>query len=145
MSRASKVVLGTYLVVANGGLVAPAGTHGVAVAAQMHRVPVLVLTAMIKLTPVYPSTTDLCEFGRLRNPGEVMPLSAVLSAAGQNGDAANWLHVVNSSVDYVPPELIALFVTNDESANKDESGRAYAPCYIYRLLHQLYNPEDYSL
>eukprot|EP01061_Rhynchopus_euleeides_P040775 TRINITY_DN7028_c0_g1_i1.p1 TRINITY_DN7028_c0_g1~~TRINITY_DN7028_c0_g1_i1.p1 ORF type:complete len:421 (+),score=123.92 TRINITY_DN7028_c0_g1_i1:149-1264(+) len=140
MARVSKVLLGTFLVVANGGLVAPAGTHGVAVAAQVHRVPVIVLTAMIKLTPVYPSTTDMGEFGRLRNPAEVMPLSSVLSAVC-DPDAApsNWVQVLSSSVDYVPPEQIALFVTNDDA------GRAYAPYYVYRLLHQLYNPEDSTL
>ena len=140
MARVSKVVMGTYLVVANGGLVATAGTHGVAVAAQVHRVPVIVLTAMIKLTPIYPSTTDLSEFGRLRNPAEVIPLSSVLSAVcGPDAEPSNWVQVLSSSVDYVPPELIALFVTNDDF------GRAYAPSYIYRLLHQLYNPDDSSL
>eukprot|EP01059_Diplonema_ambulator_P036690 TRINITY_DN9265_c1_g2_i1.p1 TRINITY_DN9265_c1_g2~~TRINITY_DN9265_c1_g2_i1.p1 ORF type:complete len:423 (+),score=142.09 TRINITY_DN9265_c1_g2_i1:53-1270(+) len=137
MARVNKVIIGTYLVVANGGLIAPAGTHGVAVAAQVHKVPVIVLSAMIKLTPTYPSTTDLNEFGRLRNPAEVLSFGDVSSASG--GDCANWVSVLNASVDYVPPELIALFVTNDDV------GRAYAPSYIYRLLLQLYNPEDSSL
>eukprot|EP01064_Diplonema_japonicum_P038346 TRINITY_DN9247_c0_g1_i1.p1 TRINITY_DN9247_c0_g1~~TRINITY_DN9247_c0_g1_i1.p1 ORF type:complete len:427 (+),score=85.85 TRINITY_DN9247_c0_g1_i1:64-1281(+) len=137
MGRVNKVIIGTYLVVANGGLVAPAGTHAVAVTAQVHRVPVIVLAAMIKLTPTYPSTTDLCEFGRLRNPSEVLSFGDV--AAASCGDPSKWVSVLNSSVDYVPPELIALFVTNDDV------GRAYAPSYIYRLLLQLYNPEDDSL
>ncbi len=38
--------------------------------------------------------------------------------------------------DYVPPHLISLFVT-------DTGG--YTPAYVYRLLAEYYDKEDYSL
>ncbi len=38
--------------------------------------------------------------------------------------------------DYVPPELISLFVT-------DTGG--YTPSYVYRLLAEYYSREDYTL
>ena len=39
---------------ANGGIVANAGAHLIALAAKEHSVPVIVVSAMYKLTPMYP-------------------------------------------------------------------------------------------
>lgn len=38
--------------------------------------------------------------------------------------------------DYVPPELITLFISNIGGN---------APSYIYRLMSELYHPDDYEL
>lgn len=38
--------------------------------------------------------------------------------------------------DYVPPELITLFISNIGG---------HAPSYIYRLMSELYHPEDHEL
>lgn len=38
--------------------------------------------------------------------------------------------------DYVPPELITLFISNIGGN---------APSYIYRLMSELYHPEDHEL
>lgn len=38
--------------------------------------------------------------------------------------------------DYVPPELITLFISNFGG---------HAPSYIYRLMSELYHPEDHEL
>lgn len=47
-----------------------------------------------------------------------------------------YVHIPNPMFDYVPPELISLFVT-------DTGG--YTPSYIYRLLAEYYTREDYDL
>ena len=46
------------------------------------------------------------------------------------------VHIPNPMFDYVPSELISLFVT-------DTGG--YTPSYIYRLLAEYYTREDYDL
>lgn len=146
MSRISKVVVGTHVVLADGSLVAPAGTRGVAVAASMHSVPVVVCTSLIKLSPQYPPATRLADFGGLRDPGEVLTFDEVTASAGTQqflDPAAPELRLVtvtNARVDYVAPDLVALFVT--DKGETEGGGRSYAPSYVYRLLQQLYNPED---
>lgn len=52
------------------------------------------------------------------------------------GDDETYVHVHNPAFDYVPPELISLFVT-------DTGG--YTPSYVYRLLAEYYSKEDYNL
>ena len=44
--------------------------------------------------------------------------------------------MLNPAYDYVPPELVSLYVTNMG---------AHQPSYIYRLLAEYYAPEDYQL
>ncbi len=53
---------------------------------------------------------------------------------GQDGAVAA-VHAPNPVFDYVPPELISLFVT-------DTGG--YTPSYVYRLLAEYYSREDYT-
>ena len=43
------------------------------------------------------------------------------------------LHVPNPFLDYVPPDLIALFITDIG---------CHCPSYVYRLLTEYYSPED---
>ena len=47
-----------------------------------------------------------------------------------------YTHVPNPTLDYVPPELISLFIT-------DTGG--HTPSYVYRLLAEYYTREDYGL
>ena len=49
---------------------------------------------------------------------------------------SSYVHVPNPTFDYVPPELVSLFVT-------DTGG--YTPSYVYRLLAEYYTREDYAL
>ena len=46
------------LVTANGGLIALAGSQMVALAAKHHSTPVVVLTGLFKLSPLYPHNRD---------------------------------------------------------------------------------------
>tara|TARA_B110001452_G_scaffold137166_1_gene114029 strand:+ start:255 stop:431 length:177 start_codon:yes stop_codon:yes gene_type:complete len=46
------------------------------------------------------------------------------------------VHVANPALDYVPPELVSLFITN--------IGGNHAS-YIYRLLAEYYHQEDHHI
>ena len=102
MSRVNKVVLDTHAVLADGGLVADAGTRSLAKAASMHKTPVVVLSGVYKLSPIYPFNTDaFVEYG---DAGRVIPYG--------EGNLMEKLDLENPLHDYVPPELIDLYITN---------------------------------
>uniref|UniRef100_A0A668RYG3 Translation initiation factor eIF2B subunit beta n=1 Tax=Oreochromis aureus TaxID=47969 RepID=A0A668RYG3_OREAU len=110
MSRVNKVIIGTQTVLANGGLRAINGTHTLALAAKHHSTPLIVCAPMFKLSP------------QVRDYSKVRILSKV--------------NVHCPVFDYVPPELITLFISNIGG---------HAPSYIYRLMSELYHPEDHEL
>ncbi|KAL0485427.1 translation initiation factor eIF-2B subunit bet [Acrasis kona] len=126
MSRVNKVIVGTHSVMANGGLIAPSGTHLVALAAKKKSVPFVVCCGLYKLTPMYPLDQD--SFNDLCNPSEVIPPELY-----NLKDA----HVLNPCYDYVPPELIDLFIMNETGTHN--------PQYIYRVLAEYYDTRDYDL
>lgn len=102
MSRVNKVILDTNVVLANGGLVASAGSKTIAKAANFHRTPVVVLTGVYQLSPENPSDVNsLIEYG-----------DASKVFAYEDGNLVNHLDVENPLHDYVPPELVDLFITN---------------------------------
>lgn len=123
MSRVNKVILGTHSVLANGGLVAAAGTRVIARAAKVHQTPVVVVSGIYKLSPVYPFDTDsLIEYGDASN---VIPY--------QDGDLVDKIDVENPLYDYVPAELVDLYITNLGG---------HAPSYLYRIVSDHYRKED---
>ena len=102
MSRVNKVILGTHVVLANGGLVAAAGAKAIAKAAQVHKTPVVVVTGVYKLSPIYPFDFDsLIEYG---DAGKVFGY--------EEGDLVEKVDVENPLFDYVPAELVDLYITN---------------------------------
>jgi translation initiation factor eIF-2B subunit beta len=102
MSRVNKVILATHSVLANGGLVAAAGAKLIAQAAQAHQTPVVVLTGIYKLSPIYPfDVEELVEWG---DAGRV--------AEYGEGEVVEGVDVVNPCMDYVPPELVDLYISN---------------------------------
>ena len=102
MSRVNKVILAPHSVLANGGLIAAAGTLAIAQAAKVHQTPVVVVSGVYKLSPVYPfDTEELIEYG---DPGKVVGFN--------EGDMVENVEVVNPIFDYVPPELVDLYITN---------------------------------
>ena len=102
MSRVNKVILGTHVVLANGGLVAAAGAKTIAQAARVHRTPVVVVTGVYKLSPIYPFDFEsLIEYG---------DASKVLGY--EDGDLVEKVDVENPLFDYVPAELVDLYITN---------------------------------
>ncbi|RAH45474.1 translation initiation factor eIF2B subunit beta [Aspergillus brunneoviolaceus CBS 621.78] len=126
MSRVNKVILGTHSVLANGGLVASAGTRVIARAAKVHQTPVVVVSGVYKLSPVYPFDFDsLIEYG---------DASKVISY--EDGDLVDQIDVQNPLYDYVPAELIDLYITNLGG---------HAPSYLYRIVSDHYRKEDISV
>ncbi len=114
-----------FSVMANGGLIASSSTHLVALAAKEKSVPVVVCCGLYKLTPLYPLDQD--SFNDRYAPSDIL---------GYEGSLMKSVHAYNPAFDYVPPELVAMFITNDRTHN---------PTYIYRLLAEYYNSADYSL
>lgn len=128
MSRVNKVIIGTHSVLANGGLRAACGAYSVALAAKYCSVPVIVLVPiMYKLSPVYLCNYEQDAFNLLGCTEGVIPFDS---------SAARVAKAYSPIFDYVPPELVTLFISN--------SG-GNAPSYVYRMLSELYHPDDYEL
>lgn len=126
MSRVNKVILSTHSVLANGGLVASVGSLNIAQAAKAHMTPVVVLSGVYKLSPLYPFDLDeLIEYG---DASKVVPY--------EEGDFVAKVDVTNPLTDYVPEGLVDLYITN---------AGGYAPSYLYRIVADHYNDEDLNL
>ncbi|GAV09403.1 hypothetical protein RvY_18950 [Ramazzottius varieornatus] len=125
MSRVNKVIIGTHTVMANGGLKAVNGSHTIALAAKHYSVPLIVCAAMFKLSPQYLGTSDQDAFNKFVTPEDVMNYA--------EGEVLSKVHLVNPVFDYVPPQLVTLFISNIGGN---------APSYVYRLLTELYHPDD---
>ncbi|KAL3424350.1 initiation factor 2 subunit family protein [Phlyctema vagabunda] len=123
MSRVNKVILATHAVIANGGLIAAAGARIIAKAAKVHRTPVIVVSGIYKLSPDYPFEFEsLIEYG---DPGNIISYD--------DGALVDKLEVDNPLFDYVPPDLVDLYITNLG---------AHAPSYLYRIVADHYKAED---
>ena len=128
MSRVNKVILATHSVLANGGLVAAAGAKVIAKAAKMHQTPVIVLSGVYKLSPIYPfNIEELIEYG---------DASKVIPYQERNADWSDRVEVVNPLYDYVPADLVDLYITNLGG---------HAPSYLYRIVADHYNVEDITI
>jgi len=125
MRVVNKVIIGTHAVMANGGLVAHSGGANICAAAKYHSVPVVVLSGLHKLCPLYSFDQDT--FNEHNAPSQIINY--------EEGKIEN-MDVQNPAFDYIPPDLVTLFITN--------SG-GHAPTYIYRLLADSYDPADYNL
>ncbi|ODM98675.1 Translation initiation factor eIF-2B subunit beta [Orchesella cincta] len=121
MSRVDKIVIGTHTVLANGGLKAIAGCHQILLTSKYFNVPVLVLAASYKLSPEYPFSAEMKITNRFVSPEELIDY--------KNGQMIDNVQVYAPVFDYVPPELVSLFIFNMGS---------HAPSYIHRLLHDTY-------
>jgi translation initiation factor eIF-2B subunit beta len=127
MARVNKVIVGTHAVMANGGLISHTGLHMMALAAKHHSVPVVVCSGLYKLCPLYAFDQDT--FQDHNSPAAVLPFN-------ESEDATGIVDVVNPAYDYIPPELVSIFVTNQGG---------HPPTYIYRLLAEYYHLDDYNL
>ncbi|XP_043484849.1 translation initiation factor eIF-2B subunit beta [Leptopilina heterotoma] len=129
MSRVNKVIVSTHTVMLNGGLKAISGTYTVAQAAKHYYVPVMVLLPLYKLSPEYLCLYEQEGFNTYLSPSQgVIPTD--------NIQLMDKIRAYNPAIDYVPPELVTLFISNTGGN---------APSYIYRLLSELYHPDDYEL
>ncbi|XP_074812062.1 translation initiation factor eIF2B subunit beta isoform X3 [Natator depressus] len=74
----------------------------------------------------FPNEED--SFYKFVSPQEVLPFT--------EGEILSKINVHCPVFDYVPPELITLFISNIGGN---------APSYIYRLMSELYHPDDHEL
>ncbi|XP_024974198.1 translation initiation factor eIF-2B subunit beta-like isoform X2 [Cynara cardunculus var. scolymus] len=71
ISRVNMVIVGAHAVMANGGVIAPVGLNMVALAAQRHAVPFVVLAGIHKLCPLYPHNPQVL-LNELKSPSELL-------------------------------------------------------------------------
>lgn len=128
MSRVNKVIVSTHTVMANGGLKAPSGAHTIALAAKYYSVPFIVCAPMFKLSPLYLCSYDQEGFNECVSPESVLPFN--------EGPVASDVRVFNPIFDYVPPDLVTLFISNIGGN---------APSYVYQLVRELYSQDDLQL
>lgn len=132
MARANMVLIGAHAVLANGGMLGVSGSHMVALAAQRHAVPFVVLTGLHKLSPIFPHDPDVT-LNELRSPSELLDFDAIADSLPPDGEGVGPdLHAVNPSLDYVPPQLISLFITD---------GGCFCASYVYRLQKELFGSD----
>jgi translation initiation factor eIF-2B subunit beta len=126
MPKVNKVIIGTRAIMANGGLISYNGVYNVCLCASMFNIPVIVVGGTFKLTPMYPFTHET--FNEFISPDKIY-------TADYKEDISN-IKFNTPAYDYVPSELISLYLTNHGSQN---------PAYIYRLFAELYSQEDYFI
>lgn len=104
MSRINKVILGAHAILANGGMFAISGSLLAATAARAHSTPVVVCAGQFKLTPQW---NLYHEYGALDfgDPSSVLGF--------EEGDLVDKVDVINPLFDYVRPEMIDAYVTNE--------------------------------
>ncbi|KAI0685670.1 eukaryotic translation initiation factor 2B beta subunit [Cytidiella melzeri] len=128
MSRVNKVILGAHAILANGGMFAITGSLLATSAARVHSVPVVVCAGQFKLTPLW---NLYHEFGALdfADPSSVLGFE-------EGRLVGKEVEVVNPYYDYVEPEQVDVFITNDGD---------HPPSSVYRLIKETYDDEDHEL
>jgi translation initiation factor eIF-2B subunit beta len=128
MARVNKVLLSSHAVLANGGLVTSSGANLVAMAAHNNSVPVVCITGMFKLCPMFPHEGQ-------DTLNDLISPSNVLDLAEMGDELLSDVELINPVHDYIKPEHISLYVTNQGS---------FQPSYIYRLLAEYYHMDDWK-
>jgi translation initiation factor eIF-2B subunit beta len=103
MPRVNKVIVGAHAVLANGGMFADVGSLMAATAARAHSTPIIVCTGQFKFTPIW----NLPQYGALdfASPNAVLPFD--------EGELVGQVDILNPMWDYVGPELIDVYITNE--------------------------------
>ncbi|XP_059281339.1 uncharacterized protein LOC132035015 [Lycium ferocissimum] len=135
ISRVNMVIVGVHAVMANGGVIAPVGMNMVALAAQKHAVPFVVVAGIHKLCPSYPHNPEVC-LNDMRSPAELLEFGQFSNCMEFGMDSGAPLQVVNPGFDYVAPELVSLLITDIGGHN---------PSYMYRLISDYYSADDFDL
>ena len=128
MSRVNKVLLPAHAVLANGGLVASSGCNLVALAAAHHNVPVVCVTGMFKLCPMYPHEGQ-------DTLNDLVSPCAVLDYAEMRDELLADVDFLAPIHDYIQPNHISVYVTNMGT---------FQPSFIYRLLAEYYHADDWE-
>jgi translation initiation factor eIF-2B subunit beta len=102
MSGVNKVIVGAHAVLANGGILAHVGAYNLALAASKYSVPFVVVTGLYKLCPMFAFNQDT--FNDQNPPTDVLPFEE---------GCISGLEIENPAYEYIPPEYVTLFVTNE--------------------------------
>uniref|UniRef100_A0A452Y9L5 Translation initiation factor eIF2B subunit beta n=1 Tax=Aegilops tauschii subsp. strangulata TaxID=200361 RepID=A0A452Y9L5_AEGTS len=133
ISRVNMVIVGVHAIMANGGVIAPVGMNMVALAAQRHAVPFVVVAGSHKLCPLYPHNPEVL-LNELKSPSDLLDFGEFSNCMNfSTQDGTPLLNVANPTFDYVPPKLVSLFIT-------DTGG--HSPSYMYRLISEYYSADD---
>lgn len=116
MPRVTKLVLGAHTVLANGGLFALSGTLAGCLAAKAYSKPVVVATGQFKFAPAWNTYHEFAAVD-FQGPGRVLDANAP-----SEGEGAGGVEVVGGYYDYIRPELVNLFVTNESVPLSDVGG-----------------------
>jgi translation initiation factor eIF-2B subunit beta len=122
MQRVDKVILSAHGIMATGGIIASSGALLLAHAAKAYSVPVFVLGALYKLTPLHP--IDSLTYNEFFSPDVIL--------RHKDGDVEERIEAIVPAYDYVPPKLVSLILTNQEG---------YTPENIYRAFNDLYGKQ----
>ena len=98
----------------------------VSIAAKELSVPVVGVTGAFALTPLF-AHNQKAVLNQLLSPNKAMDY---------NTDRNNDIDVIYPAFDCIPPDLIALYITNDGSQ---------VPSYVFRQLSEYYHPMDYVI
>jgi len=104
MSRVSKVILGAHAIIANGGMFAITGSLLAATAAQAHSTPVVVCAGQFKITPLWNLYQDYSALDS-SDPSSVLGF--------EEGNLVDKVDVINPYYDYVRPDLVYAYITNE--------------------------------
>lgn len=127
MCRVNKVIMSTHAVMADGGAICVNGNLMVAMAAKDFSVPVVCVAGTIQLTPLF-AHNQVLALSQLLSPASIIPYDSPVNFEN--------VEVAAPSFDFVPPENISLYVTNQGSLQ---------PSYVYRLLSEFYHTADYNI
>merc|ERR1711964_552413 len=108
MYKVNKVIIGCNLITSSGGVLGDAGTLPLCLSAKDHSVPVLVVTALYKLSPLH-NIPDELEHAMYN------PLSMAAEEFNSN------VNVYIPCYDYIDPKYIEIYITDKG---------AYAPFYM---------------
>jgi translation initiation factor eIF-2B subunit beta len=129
MARVNKVLLPVHAVLANGGFVAQSGCNLVALAAHEMSVPVVCVTGLYKLCPMFPHE------GQDTLQELLSPVPKLVYNYDELHDMFDAVELVNPLRDYIEPKLVSLYITNVGS---------FPPSFIYRLLAENYHSDDWK-
>ncbi|KAF3907227.1 hypothetical protein ABW20_dc0102006 [Dactylellina cionopaga] len=119
MSRVNKVIMGSHVILRNGSLITNAGARTVARCAQEHSIPVVVVSGVYKLSPLYPFDPDsMLETGDSSNV-----------VGWEDGDMVSGTDIFNPTMDFVPDNLVDHYITNVGG---------YTPQNLYKLVEEQY-------
>ncbi|KAK6535220.1 GCD complex subunit gcd7 [Orbilia ellipsospora] len=119
MSRVNKVIMGSHVIMRNGALITNSGARTVARCAQQHCIPVVVVSGVYKLSPLYPF-----------DPESMLETGDSSAVVGwEDGDMVGGTEIFNPTMDFVPDSLVDHYITNVGG---------YTPQNLYKLVEEQY-------